>query len=98
MRFGEGIRELRKSKNLVQRTLGETVGVSFTYVSKIENGKLDLGEHASEELIRKLADALDGDEDELLILAKPPPPKDSGRGSLSGPKPLSRLPNLTTRD
>jgi len=70
MRFGERIRELRQAKNLVQRTLGEMVGVSFTYVSKIENEKLDFGEYPSEELIRKLADALDGDEDELLILAK----------------------------
>ena len=70
MGFGERIRELRQAKNLVQRTLGEMVGVSFTYVSKIENEKLDFGDYPSEELIRKLADALDGDEDELLILAK----------------------------
>ena len=70
MRFGERIRELRQTKGLVQRDLGEIVGVSFTYVSKIENEKLDFGDYPSEELIRKLADALDGDEDELLILAK----------------------------
>jgi len=70
MGFGERIRELRQAKNLVQRTLGEMVGVSFTYVSKIENEKLDFGDYPSEELIHKLADALDGDADELLILAK----------------------------
>jgi len=70
MRFGQRIRELREAKGLVQRDLGEMVGVNFSYISKIENEKLDFGDYPSEELIHKLADALDGDEDELLILAK----------------------------
>ena len=46
------------------------VGVSFTYISKIENEKLDLGDYPSEELIRRLAEALDTDVDELFLLAK----------------------------
>lgn len=70
MRFGQRVRELRKAKNLSQRTLGSQVGVSFTYVSKIENEKLDFGDYPSEELICKLAIALDVDEDELLLLAE----------------------------
>ncbi len=70
MRFGEKIRELRKAKNLSQRGLGEAVQVSFTYISKVENEKLDFGDYPSEELIRKLADALDTDVDELFLLAK----------------------------
>lgn len=70
MRFGERLRELRKAKNLSQRTLGSLVGVSFTYISKIENEKLDFGDYPSEELICKLATALEVDEDELLILAE----------------------------
>ena len=70
MRFGEKIRELRKAKNLSQRGLGEMVGVSFTYISKVENEKLDFGDYPSEELIRKLAKALDTDEAELFLLAK----------------------------
>ncbi len=37
MRFGKKIRELRKVKNLSLRALAEAVGVSFTYISKIEN-------------------------------------------------------------
>jgi transcriptional regulator with XRE-family HTH domain len=49
MRFGEKIREVRKPKNLSQRRLGDTVGVSFTYVSKIENEKLDFDDYPSEE-------------------------------------------------
>lgn len=46
------------------------VGVSFTYISKVENEKLDFGDYPSEELIRKLAEALETGVDELLILAK----------------------------
>lgn len=70
MRFGEKIRELRKAKHLGQRALAEQVGISFTYLSKIENEKLDFGDYPSEELIRKLAEALGHDADELLLLAK----------------------------
>lgn len=70
MRLGIRIRELREAMGLVQRDLGEVVDVSFSYISKIENEKLDFGDYPSEELIHKLAEALDGDEEELLILAK----------------------------
>ena len=70
MRFGERVRKLRKAKNLSQRALGEKVGVSFTYVCKIENEKLDFGDYPSEELIEKLAVALDVEENELLLLAE----------------------------
>ena len=70
MRFGKRLRELRQAKNLSQRDLGEQVGVNFTYISKIENEKLDFAQFPSEDLIRKLAKALEADEDELLILAQ----------------------------
>ena len=69
-RFGERIRELRKAKNLGQRALAKMIGVSHTYVSKIENEKLDFGDYPSEELIRKIAAALEADEHELLNLAE----------------------------
>ncbi len=68
-RFGERLRELRKARGLGQRTLAGLVGVSHTYVSKIENEKLDFGDYPSEELIRKIAEALEADEHELLTLA-----------------------------
>lgn len=74
MLFGERIRELRKEKNLSLRALGAKVGVSFTYISKIENQKLDFADYPSEDLVRKLAEALEADMDELLILAKKVPP------------------------
>src|SRR5690606_13570014 len=70
MRFGPRIRELRKAKCLSLRSLAEAVGVSFTYISKIENEKLDFGDYPGEDLIDKLATALNVNADELLILAK----------------------------
>jgi transcriptional regulator with XRE-family HTH domain len=75
MRFGERIRELRQVRNLTQRDLGADVGVEFSYVSKIENEKLDFGDVPSESLIRRLASALGADEFELLVLAEKIPPQ-----------------------
>lgn len=73
MRFGQRIRQLRKAKGYSLRRLADAVGVSFTYISKIENEKLDFGDYPGEDLIRKLAAALNVDADELLILAKKVP-------------------------
>jgi transcriptional regulator with XRE-family HTH domain len=70
MRFGQKIRELRQAKNLGQRGLAGAVGTSFTYISKIENERLDFGIYPSEEMIRKLAKALDANVDELMLLAE----------------------------
>ena|SRR5579872_4314435 len=73
MRFGEKIRELRLAKNLSQRDLAAKVKVNFTYISKIENEKLDFSDYPSEDLIRKLGKALGADVDELLVLAQKVP-------------------------
>jgi transcriptional regulator with XRE-family HTH domain len=70
MTFGSRIRELRQAKSLTLRDVAKKVKVTFTYLSKIENQKLSFGEFPSDELIVKLARALDADADELLILAK----------------------------
>ena len=75
MTFGERLRELRKAKNLSQRALAEKVDINFTYLSKVESEKLDFAQYPSEELIRKLAKALEADVDELLLLAKKIPPQ-----------------------
>lgn len=69
MTFGEKVRAARKVKGVDLRTLAGVVGVHFTYLSKIENGKLDFGDAPGEGLILKLAAALDADADELLLLA-----------------------------
>jgi transcriptional regulator with XRE-family HTH domain len=68
--FGGRVKELRKAKNLGQRGLAAMVGVSFTYISRVETESLDFGPYPSEELIVKLAKALDADADELLLLAQ----------------------------
>lgn len=69
MQFGQRVRELRKRRKLTQRALAEKLGVSFTYISKVENEKLHFGDYPSEKFIHKLADELDADEGELLLLA-----------------------------
>tara|TARA_R100001132_G_scaffold10300_3_gene9860 strand:- start:1632 stop:2042 length:411 start_codon:yes stop_codon:yes gene_type:complete len=74
MRFGEKIRELRKKKSLSQESLAKLVGITAPYLSKVENHRLDFGEHPAEKLIHKLASVLDADETELLLLAEKVPP------------------------
>lgn len=66
MEFGERLRELRKHKGLSQRDLAGLVGIDFTYLSKIEVGRMD---PPSEAVIRKLAHSLGADADELINLA-----------------------------
>jgi transcriptional regulator with XRE-family HTH domain len=73
MNFGERIRELRQAKRLTLRDLASKVGVGFTYISKIENHKLEEGHGPSEKLIHKLAMELDADQEELLLLAEKVP-------------------------
>jgi len=66
MNFGERVRELRKEQGMSQRELADRAGIDFTYLSKIENGRM---EPPSEEVIRRVAGALDTDADELIVLA-----------------------------
>lgn len=73
MTFGERVRGLRKAKGLTLRALAGQVGVNFTYLSKIECGKLDFGDYPGEGLIVKLAKALEADEEELMLLAEKVP-------------------------
>src|SRR5436190_22904875 len=70
MKFGQKVRSLRRALGLSQRALASKLGINFTYLSKIENERLDFGDYPSEELICKIAAALDADEDELLLLAE----------------------------
>ncbi|MFQ5872328.1 MAG: helix-turn-helix domain-containing protein [Dehalococcoidia bacterium] len=72
MTFGQRIRELRRQHELTQRQLAEKTGVDFTYLSKIENDRL---EHTpSIKTIQDLARALEVDELELMNLANKVPP------------------------
>lgn len=66
MEFGQRLRDLRKQKNLSQRDLAAQVGIDFTYLSKIEGRRSD---PPSEVIIRRIAQVLEADEDELINLA-----------------------------
>lgn len=73
MTLGERIRELRTAQEVKQRDAASRAGIDFTYLSKIENGKLARSDYSSEKLIRKLAKVLKGNTDELLLLAEKVP-------------------------
>lgn len=66
MEFGDRLRNLRLQNGLNQRELADEVGIDFTYLSKIETGKMS---PPSQDTIRKLAEVLGADLDELLVLA-----------------------------
>ena len=75
MRFPERLRSLRKEAQLSQRDLAERVGVDFTYLSKIENGRVEPpSETVLRNISRELAEVLAQDEtelsDELITLAE----------------------------
>lgn len=66
MDFGSYLRDLRRSRRLTQQQLADAVGVDFTYVSKVENGRVD---PPSEGTIRKIAEVLEADPEDLVIRA-----------------------------
>jgi len=65
--FGQRLRELRKAKDITQRELADRAGISFTYLSKIENSAMPPPRGKT---IMALAQALDADSDELFGLSK----------------------------
>jgi len=70
--FGQTIRQLRRGQRLTQRDLAERVQAlglkaDFTYISKIENDRLEVP--PSEALIRGLARILQTDAESLLDLS-----------------------------
>ena len=69
MRFGDRVRQLRTSRNTLQSELADAMGVSVSYISKVENEKLHFGDYPSEKFIHKLASELEADEEELVLLA-----------------------------
>jgi len=66
MDFGSRIRELRIKKGISLRDFADMVRIDFTYLSKIENGKVD---PPSEEKIIAMASKLEIEAEELLGLA-----------------------------
>lgn len=96
-KFGDRVRQLRRAKGLGQRALAKMVGISLTYVSKIENHRLDFGEYPSTDVILRIAAALEVNEDELLVLAKKIPERIQQR-VLERPDAFSLLAELDDRE
>jgi transcriptional regulator with XRE-family HTH domain len=65
--FASLIRRRRHERGLSQRRLAAEVGIDFTYLSKLENNQS--GQSPGEDLIRRLADELDEDPEDLLAMA-----------------------------
>lgn len=65
--FGQKIKRLRKAKRITQLELAERIGVDFTYVSKIENDRTMRS--PAESTIRKIAEVLGTDSEDLILLA-----------------------------
>ncbi len=64
--FGTRLKQLRLEKHLGLRELGRLVEISAMHISNLEKGR----SMPSPELVRKLAESLDGNLDELLYLAE----------------------------
>ena len=71
MTFGQTVKKLRKAKKITQLELAQKIGVDFTYISKIENDKTKMP--PAEKTIKKLAEILETDAEELILLAKKVP-------------------------
>ena len=66
MDFPERLRSLRKQAQMSQRDLAERIGVDFTYLSKIENGRVEPpSEAVLRNIAKELAEALGENEVEL---------------------------------
>ena len=66
MTFGQTVRALREKKNITLRKFAARMGMSPTYLSKIERNELL---PPGEEKVKAIAQALEQDPDEFLALA-----------------------------
>ena len=64
--FGKRIKSLRIERDLGLRQLGRLLNISAMHISNLEKGRV----RPSAELVKKIADKLEGDLDELLHLAE----------------------------
>jgi transcriptional regulator with XRE-family HTH domain len=64
-RFGQTLLELRREAGLSQKRLAPALGVSHTYLSKLESGTA----HPSKDLVDRVARYFDYNHDVLLLAA-----------------------------
>jgi HTH-type transcriptional regulator, competence development regulator len=69
--FGRKLRELRKASGVGIKRLAPELGVSYSYVSKLENDEVG----PSEELVSRIADYFRCKRDPLLLSAGKVPPE-----------------------
>jgi transcriptional regulator with XRE-family HTH domain len=95
--FGSRIQRLRREAKITQRDLAGRLGIDFTYLSKLEN---DRGEAPSEDMVRRIAQFLHTDEEELLARAGKVPPglRDRAQEDLKFARFLRKLPTLPDAD
>ena len=66
MDLSQRLRSLRKQAQMSQRDLAERIGIDFTYLSKIENGRVEPpSEAVLRNIAKELAEALGEDEIEM---------------------------------
>lgn len=65
--FGKKLKEKRREAGFSQRKLAEIVGVDFSYISKLENGRLPPPAAAT---VVRMAEILGCSDDELLAAAR----------------------------
>ena len=65
MTFGEALRTLRREANVSQRELADQVGLDFSYISKLENGRLPA---PAADTVVKMCGALGVESERLLSL------------------------------
>lgn len=95
--FGTLIRGLRQAKGLTQRELASRLEIDFTYLSKLEN---DRGEPPGEETVRKIAEILNADPEELLARAGRVPAelRELAREDVEFARFLRQLPSMSSGD
>jgi transcriptional regulator with XRE-family HTH domain len=95
--FAQRIQRLRRELGLTQRQLATDLGLDFTYLSKLENGR---GEAPGEETVRKLAALLHTDQEELLALAGKVPIelRERAQRDVEFARFLRRLPTATDKE
>jgi len=70
MEFGDVLRALRTQAGVGIKRLAPELGVSYTYLSKLESNHV----RPSQDLVKKVAHYFDYDEDRLLLTADKIPP------------------------
>jgi len=65
MTFGKLLKSLRLRKNVSIKKLGPELGLNYTYISKLENSKVN----PSPNVVKKLSHYFNYDADELMMTA-----------------------------